>query len=151
MYQMRRWSVRHARGLEVFYRIFDAIFMALAPLWRLARFERPVAAVEAALKGLFFDCRMCGKCVLVDTGMACPMNCPKSIRNGPCGGVRGDGTCEVDPAMACVWVEAWAGAERMTLGDIKAVQPPVDHRKAGRSSWLALVPEKTAARPEAKS
>ena len=146
MYRMRRWSVRHATGLERFYRVFNGLFMALAPLWRglgLDRIEAPVAAIEATLKGAFFDCQMCGKCVLIDTGMACPMNCPKSIRNGPCGGVRSNGNCEVEPDMACVWVEAWAGSQRTALGDIKSFQPPVDHRRAGRSSWLALIPRKT--------
>ena len=44
-----------------------------------------------------FDCRMCGQCVLRKTGMACPTNCGKAMRNGPCGGVRADGGCEVDP------------------------------------------------------
>nr|WP_245947992.1 methylenetetrahydrofolate reductase C-terminal domain-containing protein [Halomonas montanilacus] len=29
---------------------------------------------------------MCGQCILSSTGMSCPMNCPKSLRNGPCGG-----------------------------------------------------------------
>ena len=52
------------------------------------RLERPVAVVERAVKGLLFDCRMCGRCVLSSTGMSCPMNCPKQLRNGPCGGVR---------------------------------------------------------------
>jgi len=147
MYRMRRWSVRHAGGLERLYRIAHEIFMALTPLWRsvgLARLEKPVAALEAAAKGTFFDCQMCGQCALTDTGMSCPMNCPKSLRNGPCGGVRSDGNCEVDADMACVWVEAWAGSQRMHHGDIKSIQPPVDYRKAGRSSWLALLPEKTA-------
>jgi len=145
MYRMRRWSVRHAGGLERLYRIAREIFLTLAPLWRsvgLGRLEKPVAALEAAAKGAFFDCQMCGQCVLTDTGMSCPMNCPKSLRNGPCGGVRNDGNCEVDANMACVWVEAWAGSQRMHHGDIKAVQPAVDHRKTGRSSWLALLPEK---------
>lgn len=154
MYRMRRWSVRHAGGLERTYRLVDAVFMALAPVWRglgLERMERPIAAFEAVVKGGFFDCRMCGKCVLIDTGMSCPMNCPKTLRNGPCGGVRGDGGCEVDPAMACVWVEAWAGSQRMGRGDIKAVQPPVDHRKAGRSAWLALVPRKATDHQQGKS
>ena len=32
-------------------------------------------------------CRMCGQCALPVTGYACPMTCPKQLRNGPCGGV----------------------------------------------------------------
>ena len=43
---------------------------------------------------------MCGQCVLHSTGMTCPMTCPKTLRNGPCGGVREDGDCEVEAGDA---------------------------------------------------
>ena len=66
--------------------------------------------VEHAVKGPVWDCRMCGQCVLHDTGLTCPMTCPKTLRNGPCGGVRPDGNCEVKPEMRCVWVKAYARA-----------------------------------------
>jgi hypothetical protein len=69
----------------------------------------PITFVEKHVKGLIFDCRMCGQCVLSSTGMSCPMNCPKQLRNGPCGGVRANGNCEVEPDMPCVWVQAWEG------------------------------------------
>ena len=148
MYAVRLWSVRHARGLARFYQGFEALLLRLAPLWRLLglqRLERPVAGVERVVKGLLFDCRMCGRCVLSSTGMACPMNCPKQLRNGPCGGVRADGNCEVRPAMRCVWMEAFAGAERIPGGleAIKVVQAPVDRRLEGSSSWLRVVREKS--------
>jgi Methylene-tetrahydrofolate reductase C terminal len=151
MYQLRLWSTRHARGLETLYQAFERTLVALDPLWRrlgYQRLERPVAAVEKLVKGLLFDCQMCGQCALSDTGMSCPMNCPKSMRNGPCGGVRADGFCEVKPSMRCVWVEAWDGSRRMRRGrdSIRAVQPAVDRRLAGTSSWLRVAREK-AARP----
>lgn len=112
-----------------------------------ARLERPTAWVESAVKGALFDCRMCGRCVLNATGMSCPMNCPKQLRNGPCGGVRPDGGCEVEPDMPCVWVEAWAGSRRMRGGDaIATVQPPVDHSLWNTSAWLRA----TAAAAEPK-
>jgi len=143
MHAMRRWSVRHARGLEVFYARFERVLVALHPLWKAIgyeRLERPVAAIERVVKGLLFDCRMCGQCVLGATGMSCPMNCPKHLRNGPCGGVRADGHCEVQPEMRCVWVEAYAGSQRMVAGRdaIKVVQIAVDWRLEGRSSWLKV-------------
>jgi hypothetical protein len=145
----RHWSVRHARGLETTYHLFERAMVALDPLWRrvgYARVERPVAAAERVVKGFLFDCRMCGQCVLSSTGMSCPMNCPKELRNGPCGGVRPDGRCEVDPQMQCVWVEAIAGSARMREGRaaVHVVQFAVDRRLAGRSSWLAVAREKSA-------
>ena len=138
MYRIRLWSVRHARGLDRFYGVFERLLVRLAPLLRAIgyqRLERPLAAVERGVKGLLFDCKMCGQCVLSSTGMSCPMNCPKNLRNGPCGGVRGDGKCEVYPAMPCVWVQAYEGSRRMARGDtIEIVQPPIDHRLKGSSS-----------------
>jgi hypothetical protein len=147
MYAVRAWSVRHARGLNAFYRSFEGLLVRLHPLFRAVgyeRCERPVAAVEKAVKGLLFDCRMCGQCVLSSTGMSCPMNCPKSLRNGPCGGVRADGNCEVKPQMRCVWVEAYRGSERIPRGleAMSVVQFAVDQRCLGRSSWLRVAREK---------
>jgi len=144
MYAVRRWSVRHARGLEIFYQGFERVFVALHPLWKAVgyeRLEKPVAVVEKAVKGLLFDCQMCGQCALSSTGMSCSMNCPKTLRNGPCGGVRADGHCEVKPEMRCVWVEAYAGSQRMVAGKeaIKVVQFAVDGRLKGKSDRKSVV------------
>ena len=148
MYGVRLWSVRHARGLNRFYNGFEKLLVAMAPLFRAIgyeRLERPVAALERTVKGMLFDCKMCGQCVLSSTGMSCSMNCPKSLRNGPCGGVRANGHCEVKPDMRCVWVEAFSGAGRIPGGleKIRVVQVPVDRRLEGRSSWLKVVREQT--------
>jgi methylenetetrahydrofolate reductase (NADPH) len=152
MYRARQFAVRHARLFDAFYRGFERVLVALAPVWRRighARLETPVAAVERAVKGFLFDCRMCGQCVLSSTGMSCPMNCPKGLRNGPCGGVRPGGSCEVEPTMRCVWVDALEGAARMEQGmrRIAIVQAPVDHTLRGSSSWLRVVREKTSTPP----
>jgi hypothetical protein len=105
--------------------------------------DKPVAAVEKVVKGFLFDTQMCGSCTLGATGMVCPMNCPKSMRNGPCGGVRSDGRCEVKPEMSCVWVDAYAGSRLMRDGDrIRGIQAMVDHRLQGSSSWLREVRRK---------
>ena len=149
MYALRQWSVRHARGLNAFYKGFESALVALHPLWKrlgYQRLERPVAAVERQVKGLLFDCRMCGLCVLSSTGMSCPMNCPKNLRNGPCGGVRANGHCEVRPEMKCVWVEAVAGSARIPGGRaaLATVQAAVDRRLQGRSSWLRVARERAA-------
>ena len=149
MLALRHWSVRHARGLETFYAGFERLVVALHPLWQrigYQRLEKPVASVEKVVKGLLFDCQMCGQCVLSSTGMSCPMNCPKNLRNGPCGGVRANGNCEVKPDMRCVWVEAFEGSQRMREGSqaIKVVQFAVDRRLQGRSSWLKVARERAA-------
>lgn len=123
--------------------------VALDPLWRRIGYERldkPVAVAESLVKSTLFDCQMCGQCALSATGMSCPMNCPKSLRNGPCGGVRSNGHCEVKPNMKCVWVAAWDGSKQMAHGNaINIVQGPVDHRLKGTSSWLRVCREKSSA------
>lgn len=151
MYAVRRFAVRRSRFFLRLYRVFEAVIVLFDPLFRrlgYQRLERPVAFVERVTKGFLFDCRMCGQCVLSSTGMSCPMNCPKNLRNGPCGGVREGGFCEVRPWMRCVWVEAWEGAARMPGGieRIRVVQPPVNRALEGSSSWLRVAREKAAER-----
>lgn len=92
-YTIRLWSVRNARVLEWVYATFAEALLRLHWLWNLigyGRVERPIVFVEKRVKGFLFDCRMCGQCVLSQTGMSCPMNCPKTLRNGPCGGGAGE-------------------------------------------------------------
>jgi hypothetical protein len=152
VYRIRRWSVRHARFFERLYEIFEGTLVRLDPLLSTIGYQRlewPVAVMERAVKSFLFDCRMCGQCVLSSTGMSCPMNCPKNIRNGPCGGVRADGGCEVQPDMRCVWVDAWEGSRRMRGGDaIQSVQVSIDNQLQGRSSWLHEVREKVRQRTD---
>ncbi len=142
-YAVRRWSVRNARLHEWLYRHFEGVMMSLHPLWLKVGYthvEKPIIFIERLVKGFLFDCKMCGCCVLNSTGMSCPMNCPKKLRNGPCGGVRSNGMCEIKGNMACVWVEAWHGSQRMKQSEnIMLVLPPLDHSKQGRSSWLREV------------
>jgi hypothetical protein len=100
-----------------------------------------IAAIEHVIKKPIWDCQMCGQCVLHDTGMTCPMTCPKTLRNGPCGGVREDGHCEVKPEMRCVWVKAEDRSRNMPLlptvwrEHFNNLRPPVDNRLKGDSSW----------------
>ncbi len=145
MYAVRKWSVRHARLFERIYEWFEPLLVRLHPFWNwvgYSRIERPVSFIEKNLKGFLFDCRMCGQCALSSTGMSCPMNCPKNLRNGPCGGVRVDGHCEVNPEMVCVWLEAWQGSHQMRKGArIKKVLYPVDFSLLNTSSWMRVVRE----------
>ncbi len=153
-YTVRQWSVRHARALEWFYDLFADMLLNLHPLWNLigyARVEAPLVVLERTTKGFLFDCQMCGQCVLSSTGMACPMNCPKLLRNGPCGGVRANGNCEVEADMPCVWTEAWKGAQEMKEGgNIEDVQLPHDQSLRGTSSWLRATAKRAAERAAGK-
>lgn len=103
-----------------------------------------VTFLEHVVKKPVWDCRMCGQCVLHSTGMTCPMTCPKTLRNGPCGGVRADGHCEVEPWRRCTWVKAHDRAEHMPLlpeawrEEIGQLRPPVDNTLKGTSSWRNL-------------
>ena len=149
-YSVRLWAVRHSRCLEWFYSKFADDFLLLHPFWKAVGYHRaegPVTFVEKHVKGFLFDCRMCGQCALSSTGMSCSMNCPKQLRNGPCGGVRANGNCEVEPDMPCVWVQAWKGAQNMEKGDaIMNVQKPVDQSLRDTSSWLRVTAEAAKAR-----
>jgi len=142
MRALRHWSVRHASALK---RVYDA-FAQYAPylrrpvLWAGARSaERLLRPVERASKRLLFDCKMCGQCALSSTGMACPTNCAKQMRNGPCGGVRANGACEVNPAMRCVWIEAIEGTKQIGQPNDKFFLEPIDHRYWNHSSWLRVI------------
>jgi hypothetical protein len=99
--------------------------------------RRPFTWAERVTKESLFGCRMCGQCALPVTGYVCPMGCPKELRNGPCGGVGQDGSCEVYPHLRCVWVEAYERASGQgRVADLRLLHLPIDHRRWGESSWL---------------
>ena len=128
-FALRFWAIRKSAAMERLYNGLERSLVLLSPVFAAIgweRLEKPVATVEKLVKGVLFDCKMCGQCVLSSTGMSCPMNCPKNLRNGPCGGVRSDGGCEVRPEMKCVWHEAVAGSLRISGGveALRAVQAP---------------------------
>jgi len=139
-----RWLQNRPVGLEKSYRATAALIQWMEPVLRhvgLERLEGLFEWGERVLKIPLFDCRMCGMCNLRGTGMTCPMSCPKNLRNGPCGGVRQNGKCEVKPEMDCVWLLAWERAAQMqTYGDrILQTHPPVDRSLEGTSAWLNML------------
>lgn len=98
---------------------------------------RLFTAAERMTKRRLFGCRMCGQCALPTTAYACPMTCPKQLRNGPCGGVGMDGSCEVYPGLRCVWLMAYERAEADGRAqDLRRLQRPIDQRAWGESSWV---------------
>lgn len=139
---IKTWAVSHARLMRAIYILFEKILLLFFPIWRwigLKRLDPVITRAEKNIKGLLFDCQMCGHCILDKTGMSCPMNCPKQLQNGPCGGVRGDNMCELDGTMRCVWVEAYRGL--ILLGPnagCDPINPPINHLLNGKSSWLRI-------------
>ncbi|MCP4141814.1 MAG: hypothetical protein GY755_16325 [Chloroflexi bacterium] len=125
--------------------IYDLTYALLKPFKRFLKpdsfAEKAMISIEKVGKGVVFDCQMCGQCILHSTGMVCSMNCPKNLRNGPCGGVRLNGHCEVKPEQACVWVKIYEGsiASPKYGGEIMWLQPPVNRTLQDTSSWVNLL------------
>jgi hypothetical protein len=140
--------------LEVAFQVTERIVQAMNPLFKRLGYERAdtlLRVPEKIGKGAVFNCKMCGQCTLHFTGMTCPMGCPKNLRNGPCGGVRAGGYCEVDAAMKCVWVEAFERSQKMKVygDDIYQIQPPLNQQNMGRSAFMNIAFLKSAEMPEA--
>lgn len=147
------WLQDHPVVLERMYRVTETLIWRMEALLRRIGFRRLEGLFEwgeRATKGPLFDCHMCGMCNLRGSGMTCPMTCPKDLRNGPCGGVRPNGKCEVIPEMDCIWVLAWERAARMeSCGQkILEVHPPVDRSLEGTSAWLNMLDGIDQQRPD---
>jgi methylenetetrahydrofolate reductase (NADPH) len=97
---------------------------------------RAFTAVERAIKGWLFGCRMCGNCILQETAFICPMTCPKGLRNGLCGGASAE-HCEVDPSRPCTWYKIYERAEKMDrLDKLLEINAPLDGTRVGHETWL---------------
>ncbi len=146
------WLLNHPYLLERAYLYTEWLLRKLDPMLKRLGYQNlePIFKIgEIITKGPLFDCRMCGVCNLRGTGMTCPMGCPKNVRNGPCGGVRKDGSCEILPDMICIWVHAWDRAEKMIwYGDrIHVIQPPLDQRLEGSSAWINYLEDQECCAP----
>lgn len=97
--------------------------------------NKTIARSEALLKGMVFDCHVCGQCVLDKTHLICPMSCPKGLRNGPCGGTL-NGECEVYPDKPCVWVNIQKRSFRKKGDALPMLIRSPDARLFNTSSWM---------------
>ncbi len=96
---------------------------------------RTLEAIERIIKGPLFGCRMCGNCLLQETAFICPMECPKGIRNGPCGGSTSE-RCYVDQTRPCIWYKIFERAFEMGREEmLLEVLPPLDWDKVGGETW----------------
>ena len=138
---MMRFLQDYPHAMEV---VYDVMIKALRPFKRWltpnGRLASLFTRLEKVGKEAIFDCQMCGQCILHSTGMTCSMTCPKNLRNGPCGGVRGNGHCEVKPEMRCIWVQAYERSQDMPdYGyEMLHIQPPVNRQLEGTSSWINM-------------
>lgn len=97
--------------------------------------ERALQTLEYCMKGPLFGCRMCGNCLLQETAFICPMECPKGLRNGPCGGSTPE-HCYVDETRPCIWYKIYERSFRMGREDLLLeVLPPLDWEKVGTDTW----------------
>jgi methylenetetrahydrofolate reductase (NADPH) len=63
------------------------------------------------------------------------MECPKGLRNGPCGGSTSE-YCYVDKTRPCIWYEIYERSFKLGREELLLeVLPPLDWEKVGRDSW----------------
>jgi methylenetetrahydrofolate reductase (NADPH) len=73
--------------------------------------------------------------MLQETAFICPMECPKGIRNGPCGGSTEE-RCYVDETRPCIWYQIYDRAFKMGREEmLLEVLPPLDWDKVGTETW----------------
>jgi ferredoxin len=88
-------------------------------------------------------CAACGDCVLGETFGFCPVaRCAKSLSNGPCGGTRKQGKCEVDENHDCVWYQIYERAKsRGNVEQLMQVRKPKNWSNSGHGGPKRMVRE----------
>lgn len=101
--------------------------------------SRLLENLEYIIKGPLFGCRMCGNCMLQETAFICPMECPKGLRNGPCGGSTPE-HCYVDKTCPCIWFKIYERAFKLGRQELlMEVLPPLDWEKVGEETWMDVI------------
>jgi len=114
-------------GAQTMAKVYDTtpVFAALNTVF--------MGAPEA--EGVWTEtCMACGDCLLNWTGGICPNSrCAKGLLNGPCGGVRKGGKCEIDPEKDCAWVLIYRKLEKLQrLALMERYYEPRNHRTVKR-------------------
>ena len=100
--------------------------------------NRVLEQAELLVKGPLWGCRQCGNCLLQETAFICPMNCPKGLRNGPCGGSTLE-HCYVDETRPCIWYKIYERAFKMNRQELLLeVLPPLDWQMVGGEQVAGL-------------
>jgi len=111
---------------------------AYSPFQKETFGEHALRVFEYSVKGPLFGCRMCGNCLLQETALICPMECPKGLRNGPCGGSTSE-YCYVDKSRPCIWYKIYERSFEWGREDLLLeVLPPLDWEQVGKDSWGAI-------------
>jgi len=86
-------------------------------------------------------CGACGDCFLDRTGGICPIvRCAKGLLNGPCGGTRKGGRCEMDPEKDCAWVLIYQRLEKQGRLDLmRKYYEPKNYRAIKRPGRIQAV------------
>lgn len=86
-------------------------------------------------------CGACGDCFLDRTGGVCPIvRCAKGLLNGPCGGTRKGGKCEIDPQKDCAWVLIYRRLEKQGRLDLmQKYYPPKNFRVVKRPGKIQAI------------
>ncbi len=100
-----------------------------------------VVGLSSLYRESVLGCVGCGDCIQDHLNYSgCTMRwCYKNLRNGPCGGSRVDGSCEVDARLPCIWNLAYISALADGEGPRKFARtliPPRDW-KLDRTNALA--------------
>jgi len=101
------------------------------------KFSRLVLFFEDIIKVPLFRCQHCGECQLSSTAFICSQNCPKRMRNGPCGGTGEDGSCEVYRERKCVWYKIYFRSRLLNrISLLYKMNRIHNYNLEGTSSWL---------------
>lgn len=104
------------------------------------KFSRILLFFEDIIKVPLFRCQRCGECILSSTAFICSQNCPKRLRNGPCGGTGDDGSCEVYPERKCVWYKIYFRSKRLRrISLLYKINKIHNWNLEGTSSWLNVL------------
>ena len=76
-------------------------------------------------------CTLCGECIQDLFDSFCPIaRCPKSMLNGPCGGVK-NGKCEISSDIDCIWDIIYKDLKKKgQLSKFKEINKPKDWSKS---------------------
>ncbi len=126
-------------GLQVIREYLDEKLGIVKPIYPA---NNPLGFFGGGPSEFSEECQGCGECEMGKITGICPLTqCPKGILNGPCGGTRPDGTCEVDPDKPCAWYQIYERLDEIDqLDKLGMMREPHDWSKVSRPRKLKVEP-----------